>query len=196
MGIMNKNASEAGGSARTMRRILIIGGPGSGKSTLARNTGDILGLPVFHFDHIHWKPGWTPRPDEEKLPLIEQIIAGDAWVLEGNHSRSFEMRAARADTLIFLDMPRWLRMSRIIRRWIQHRGTTRPDLPENCRERLAPEFLRYSWNWNRVTRPRAVRLAEESRELLDVHILRSPADVRRFETFLRNKKQEAGSSAV
>ncbi|WEX07067.1 DNA topology modulation protein FlaR [Chelativorans sp. AA-79] len=179
-----QTTSTAGTVGAAMKRVLVIGGPGSGKSTLARRIGDALRLPVFHFDHIHWKSGWVPRPEDEKLPLIEEIIAGDAWVLEGNHSRSYAMRVARTDTLVFLDMPRRLRMTRLLRRWLRYRGTTRPDLPHGCNERLELEFLRYSWEWDRTTRPRALRLAEDSAGALDVHVLRSPAEVRRFETYL------------
>lgn len=45
-----------------MQRVMIIGQPASGKSTLARQMGDLTGLPVFHIDHIHWKPEWVARP--------------------------------------------------------------------------------------------------------------------------------------
>ncbi|MCT7373681.1 AAA family ATPase [Chelativorans salis] len=163
-----------------MKRIMIVGGPGSGKSTLARRLGEALDLPVFHFDHIHWKPGWTPRPDEEKQALVEEIIAGETWVLEGNHSRSYVLRMARAEMLVFLDLPRRLRMTRLLRRWLKYRGRTRPDLPEGCPEHLSLEFLRWSWNWDRAKRPTVLRLAEESADRLVIHILRSPAEVQQF----------------
>ncbi|WP_159587378.1 DNA topology modulation protein FlaR [Chelativorans xinjiangense] len=163
-----------------MQRVMIVGGPGSGKSTLARRLGEALGLPVFHFDHIHWKPGWTPRPEEEKLALVKEIVAGDAWVLEGDHSRSYALRIARAEMLVFLDMPRRLRMARLVRRRLEYHGRTRPDLPEGCPEQLSLEFLHWSWNWDRAQRPNVLRLAEESAAKLAVHILRSPGEAQRF----------------
>ena len=40
-------------------KIAILGHSGSGKSTLARALGDKYGLPVLHFDAIHFLPGWV-----------------------------------------------------------------------------------------------------------------------------------------
>lgn len=40
-----------------IERVMIVGGPGAGKLWLARDLGRISGLPVFHMDQIHWKPG-------------------------------------------------------------------------------------------------------------------------------------------
>jgi len=44
-----------------MQRVMIVGGPGSDKSTLAVMMGAITTLPVYHMDHIHWKPHWIER---------------------------------------------------------------------------------------------------------------------------------------
>lgn len=126
-----------------MQRIMIIGGPGSGKSTLARALGAHYGLPVFHMDReVHWLPGWQERPKAEKTPLVERIVAQDAWVFEGGHSETYALRAARADLLIWLDLPLALRLFRVFRRSLRDRGRTRVDLANNCPERLRmlPEF--------------------------------------------------------
>ncbi len=127
------------------KRIMIIGQPGSGKSTLARRLGEKLGLPVVHIDLIHWQPGWTERPTEEKSRLCKEVHQRDTWVFEGGHSRTWAERLERADTLIWLDFPLGIRAWRVIKRTLQHYGKSRPDLPDNCPERFNWEFTTWIW---------------------------------------------------
>ena len=144
---------------RATRRAMIVGGPGSGKSTLARRLGEITGLPVYHMDLIHWLPGWTERPREEKDAMARAVEAGERWIFEGGHSRTYDTRAARADAIVWLDLPVVLRLRRVVRRWAVYRGKTRPDLPPDCPEHLDPAFLRYIVSSNRRVRRRNAALA-------------------------------------
>lgn len=144
---------------------MIVGGSGSGKSTLARRLGDKLGLPVYHMDReVHWLPGWVERPKIEKAPLVEAIVALDAWVFEGGHSTTYDMRLARADKLIWTDAPLLLRLWRVTWRSVRDLGQTRPDLAENCPETLRnlPEFWRYLWVNRRKIDTRLEALFEQA----------------------------------
>ena len=175
-----------------MHRILILGCGGSGKSTLARQLGALLDLPVVHLDCLFWNPGWIPTPDERFVPLVAQAAAGDRWVMDGNYTRTLGPRLAVADTVIYLDVPRWLCMARIVRRTFvgelspHHRP--RMDLPPECRDCLDVEFVEWVWDYPDRARPKTMRMLEELRAAPDgprVIILRSPKDVRRFLTELR-----------
>jgi adenylate kinase family enzyme len=162
---------------------MIVGGPGSGKSTLAMRLGRKTGLPVHHMDHIHWMSGWVPRPTEEKDRLTEEIHARDAWILEGGHSRTYDSRAARADTLIWLDIPVWPRYWRVTRRNLLGLGTNRPDLPDGCPERLnreTVEFYRFIWRSRKSARARVMRLVASKHAGLTVHHLRSLREIDAF----------------
>jgi len=135
-----------------MKRVMIIGGSGSGKSTLARKIGGVTGLPVVHIDPMYWKPGWVQRAKEETRRLVLEASAQEAWVFDGNHHNTFEARIARADTLIWLDLPTGLRMWRVAARRWQYRGRARPDMTEGCFERLNLHFLFYwvgGYRWRR-----------------------------------------------
>lgn len=129
-----------------LKRIMIIGQPGSGKSTLARRLGEITDLPVVHIDHIHWQSGWIDRTKAEKDVLCAQVHAGDKWIFEGRHSRTWTERMERADMMIVLDLPLSLRAWRVFWRVIEYNGRTRPDLPEGCPERFNWEFTAWIWN--------------------------------------------------
>lgn len=103
-------------------RLCIIGPSNSGKSTLAAAIGRARGLPVVHLDQLHHLPNtdWTPRPAEEFIALHDQAIRGERWVMEGNYSRGFPQRFARATGLILLDTPTLTSLFRYVRRsWFE-----------------------------------------------------------------------------
>lgn len=124
-----------------MKRVMIIGGSGSGKSTLARMLGVITGLPVVHIDPMYWKPGWVQRTSGETHALVSDAALRDRWVFDGNHSCSIPDRMARADHFIFLYLPTYLRLWRVLKRTIVHWGRSRTDMAEGCPERFNWEFL-------------------------------------------------------
>jgi adenylate kinase family enzyme len=163
-------------------RIMIVGQPGSGKSTLARRLGQRTGLPVIHIDKIHWLPNWIERSPEEKTRLCNEAAAADRWIFEGGHSATWADRVARADMLIWLDRPVGLRLWRVVRRSLTGRGKTRPDLTEDCPERLRllPEFIAYIWKTRRSSRAQIARLAAASTKNCEVVHLISDQQVDNF----------------
>ncbi|RVV98094.1 AAA family ATPase [Mesobaculum littorinae] len=175
-----------------MKRVMIVGGPGSGKSTLARQLGEATGLPVVHIDKIHWKPGWIERSTEEKTRMCREVHARPEWIFEGGHSRTWNDRAARADTLIWLDLPVGLRLWRVLRRWLAWRGRTRPDLPALCPEKLDAEFLGFILRTRVPNRNRVAQLIAQNPHL-NVSHLRRPRDVR---TYLSGWTSEAPDAAI
>jgi adenylate kinase family enzyme len=147
-----------------MKRIAIIGSPGSGKSTLARKLGEISGLPVFHLDRLFWNPGWVQSPKPVWIALQSALVAQDSWIIDGNYGATLHIRAAAADTIIFLDFPRYLCLGRAVKRVWQYRGSIRPDMAPGCPEKIDREFLHYIWRFPVDERPQILsqlRLASE-----------------------------------
>jgi adenylate kinase family enzyme len=137
-----------------MERVAIVGCSGGGKSTLARAMGERLGLPVTHLDNLYWKPGWTESPLEEFRPKVEEVAAGARWVIEGNFTSASARRFARADTVVWIELPTPLCLWRAFRRMLLNFGRPRADLSPGCPERFDLPFYRYILNWNRLTRPK------------------------------------------
>jgi len=173
-----------------MKRIAIVGAPGSGKSTMALAIGERLSLPVFHMDHIHWKPGWVARDRTKKIVLARDVLAREQWVFEGGFSAIQSERVARAQMLIWLDLPLGLRVWRVAKRTIRWFGQVRPDMQEGCPEGLNPEmikFFRYIWDTRYSARAKiAASLVPLPENLVLVHLTR-PRDVREFLDNLRAK---------
>ena len=166
-----------------MQRVMIVGGSGSGKSTLARWLGAQTALPVHHMDHIHWMPQWQPRPRALRREMAMRVEAGEHWIFEGGFSTTYDNRAARADTLIWLDLPVSLRLWRASKRLVLHYGKSRPDMTEGCVEKIhgeTLEFYRWIWRTRRSHRRRLITLIE-AHPHLRVHHLRNVAAVRAFQ---------------
>lgn len=163
-----------------MQRVMIIGQPGSGKSTLARRLGDKTFLPVIHVDHIHWKSGWVERDQSEKRQMTLDVIEKPAWIFEGGHSATWPQRLARADTLIWLDLPLGLRARRVMWRTIRHFGRTRPDLPDGCPEHFNREFWLWIWRTRHVSRAKMQALYATAPADKTTYHFTSPAQVNTF----------------
>ena len=136
-----------------MHRVLIIGPCGAGKSTLAAKLAPKLGLPVYHMDKLNWKPGWVESYKNEIREKLASITAQDRWLIDGNYGGTLAPRLARADTIIYLDYPIRLCVTRLIKRIWTYRGRTRPDMTEGCPERFDLGFLFYLLQWNVGPRP-------------------------------------------
>ena len=89
------------------RIVGLLGPNGSGKSTLAVALGEKLGLPVVHLDQLWWKEGWRNVTREEFDSRLAMAMNMDGWIIDGNYSRTMEMRLAKCDTVIYLDFNRW-----------------------------------------------------------------------------------------
>ena len=108
-----------------MRKVIILGCPGSGKSTFAARLHGMTGLPLFHLDNIWWRPDRTHISREEFDAELAALLAMDAWILDGDYSRTYETRLKACDTVFFLDYS-WQECISGIRARV---GRQRPDIP-------------------------------------------------------------------
>jgi adenylate kinase family enzyme len=131
-----------------MNRVLIAGVSGAGKTTLARKIEARLGLPHHELDALHHGPGWVKRPEFESD--VDAFTAEPCWVTEEQyHPLLGDMLWQRADTLIWLDLPRSTVMWRVIRRSFRY-AITRKLLWNGNRERfrdwISPGHpIRWAW---------------------------------------------------
>lgn len=163
-----------------MRRVLILGSPGSGKSTLAKRLGAKLGLPVIHLDQEFWTPGWVSLSKEAFEARCRELVAREAWVMDGNYGSTFAVRLPAADTVVYLEVSRWICMWRAAKRVLLHRGRTRPDMPEGCPERFDWEFFQYIWTFPKRQTPKVLEGLRSLRPDQHAVTLRSLAEVEQW----------------
>jgi adenylate kinase family enzyme len=91
-----------------------------------------------------------------------------------------DLRLARCDTVIFLDMPRLRCLWRVIGRAARYAGRSRPDMPPGCRERISWEFVRWIWQYPKRRRGGILEKLAAIRGDKTVVILTTPVAVCEF----------------
>lgn len=163
-----------------MERVVVVGAGGAGKSTLARELAAVTGLPLYHLDVLFWRPNWEETPRDEWEQVQRGLVARDRWIIDGNYAASLDIRIPAGDTVVFLDLSRFLCTRRAAWRSLRRWGARRPDLADGCNERFDLEFLRWVWTFNKTTRPKVVDAITRHGDGKRIVWLRRPADVRRF----------------
>ena len=129
-------------------RIIVLGCPGSGKSTFARALAARTGLPLIHLDSVWWRADGSHISRDEFDRALAELLAGEKWIMDGDYSRTYEVRLRAADTVIFLDYPEDVCMAGIVGRV----GEERPDMPWT-ESTLDPELVAMVKNYARDNRP-------------------------------------------
>ena len=88
-----------------MKKVIVIGCPGSGKTTFAEKLNSCTGLPLFYLDAIWHKPDKTHSSREEYDERLDEILKTDQWIIDGNYSRTIEVRLNQCDTVFLFDLP-------------------------------------------------------------------------------------------
>lgn len=163
-----------------MQRIAIIGCCGAGKSTLANQLELKLGLPVIHLDTYYWQPGWIETSTEKWIAKQKLLVKKERWIIDGNYLSTMDIRLQAADTIIWLDFSRRLCLWRIWQRYLQYGGAVRPDMANNCVERLNWDFLLYVWNFSHTQRQSILSKIEPYQNGKQVIIFKQPQQVDNF----------------
>lgn len=163
-----------------MRRIVIIGPLGSGKSTLAVKLGRLLGITVHHLDWLYWGDTWTATPAAEWQALLDGIVAGESWVIDGNFTSSLQQRLDAADTVIYLDAPPITSSIRATKRRLLHRWYRAPGMAGGSRPMFNVQLFRWIWEFPGEHRPYLLRQLSDPSVADKTVILRTRRDVKCF----------------
>jgi adenylate kinase family enzyme len=172
---------QPGVASASVQRVLVVGSSGAGKSTLATELARRRQLPYTELDALFHGAGWVPRP--EFLDDVRALVAGGRWVTEWQYRDARSLLLSRADTLIWLDFPRWTVMHRVLRRSLRRALLHEPIFngnTEGFRAWLDPEHpIRWAWSTQPLVRGKVLAALEQRPDLTLVR-LSSPAQARRW----------------
>jgi adenylate kinase family enzyme len=135
-----------------VQRVSVVGNSGSGKSTVAARLAAQLGVPHVELDALFHQPGWNELPAPEFRRRVAAATEAEGWVIDGNYSAVRSLVWQRADTIVWLDLPRTVVLRRIVGRTLA-RALLRRTLWNGNRERwrnlttLDPEQSVIAWSW-------------------------------------------------
>lgn len=129
-----------------MKRILLVGNCGTGKSRLAQKLATKLNLPLIELDYYFHLPGWKEIDFDQFKDKVTEFCELPAWVMVGTFRRTLAQRCEVADTIIFLDFPRWLSLWGIFQRYIMS-FFKKTDCKPGYEATLTWAFLKHAWEW-------------------------------------------------
>jgi adenylate kinase family enzyme len=186
-----KQGDKQGGAllvSAPVRRVSVVGTSGSGKSTLGAALAARLGVDFIELDAVYHQADWEPLPSPEFRQRVAAATTSEGWVIDGGYSKVRDIVWARADTVVWLDLPRRTVMRRIVWRSFR-RAAGRVELWNGNRERwrnffaLDKEESVIAWAWQTYASRRErylAAMADPGNSHLRFVWLTSPGAVRRF----------------
>ncbi len=171
---------------RRVKRVVIVAtASGCGKTTFGRALASTLDVPFVELDAIHWQAGWTELDAAELRRRIVPLVERDAWVVDGSYRGKLgDLVLARADTVVWLDLPRRVWLPRLVWRTLR-RAILREELWNGNRESLRGAFAHADSLIRYALANEASRRHRYPRDLAAYRVarLRSPSEV---DAFLRS----------
>lgn len=163
-----------------MKKIILIGSGGAGKSTLASKLGKKLNIEVFHLDQLFWKPNWEMTDREYQIEIQNDLIMKPTWIIDGNYGGTLDLRIEAADTIIFLDRSRFVCIYQILKRVKKYNGSSRPDMQDDCPEKLDFDFLKWVWNFPKKQRVSIINMLENISSDKQIITLKNQKQIQEF----------------
>lgn len=163
-----------------MKRVAVVGSPGTGKTTFSLKLAAKTELPLLHLDRYYHDKNHNYENDREAwIKRVEELTDKSEWIIDGNYRSTFPLRFSRADTIVFLDYPRWRAIRGVYKRRFQYRDKLRSDMPEGWEEKVPLDFFMFVWRFNKKYRPDIINELE-SKHGKKVIVFRSPKDADRY----------------
>lgn len=129
-------------------KIIVLGPSGAGKSTFSRKISKIFNVPLYPLDNIFWNEKMEHISKDEFDQKLADIIKKEKWIIDGDYSRTYEIRMKNADTIFFLDYSLDVCLSGVEARI----GIKRDDCPF-VETQFDSDFKEWIINWFKETKP-------------------------------------------
>ena len=106
---------------------------------------------------VLYHKGVKPANKSVFLERLQNVVALDKLIIDGNYGSSIELRMKECDTVFFLDYPADICLKGIAER----KGKPRSDMPCPTPEDEDGEFVSFVKNFNQQTKPQITELVSK-----------------------------------
>ena len=142
-----------------MRRVAVVGSSGASESALARAIAESISVTVVDLEALQHDPDQRIASTPEFRAKVMTSIADaevdgstGGWVAAGNHRTVSDIVQRRADTIVWIDLPRTVAAGRLVHRSLR-RSLSRRRTQGGDPERFRDLFSRHAdenvllWSW-------------------------------------------------
>jgi adenylate kinase family enzyme len=170
-----------------LTRVVVQGTSGSGKTTLSKALAEVLGVNCLELDGLYQQANWSPLELDEFRTRVSSFVEQFGWVVDGNYSHVRDILWPLATTIVIIDLPKRVVMTRVIKRTllrILKRERLWNGNRESWRNALSRDPMRniILWSWNSHAKYHEL-VPNEARETAGperVVVLSSAREVQRF----------------
>lgn len=154
------------------QKVIIIGCLGAGKSTFARKLSEKTRLPLYHLDMLWHKPDRSTVSRSEFDERLKEIVSKNEWIIDGNYSRTLEMRMECCDTIFLLDCS----LEECLAGVESRIGKPREDMPWIETE-FDKEFRQWILDFPNNELPKVYELLDKYKDVKTIYVFHSRADI-------------------
>jgi len=112
--------------------------------------------------------------------MQQSLVKTGSWIIDGNYGSTIDIRLKASDTIIYLDINRFICLFRAVKRTVTQYGKHRADMGVGCNERFNLDFVRWIYGYSIKKNPEIIEKLSKLEPNVQVHILKSQSDVDMF----------------
>jgi adenylate kinase family enzyme len=102
------------------KKIIIAGLPGAGKTTISKVLSETFNLPIINTDSYCFDSNWKRKKREDIIDIIETLVSGEEWIIDGMYGDIAERFLRCADLVIYIRISLFTTLMNLIRRKLRH----------------------------------------------------------------------------
>lgn len=163
-----------------MNKILILGNSGSGKSTFGKQLSEKLNIDLLFLDVFVYDESWDNPNHKQMEDEVQKFLAKDKYIIDGNFLNYAKERFTDCDTIIFLDINRFICLKSVLDRKKEYIYKYRESRSDNVMERINFSYIKWVIFWFYIkSKPKIKKILKDNKDK-NIVILKSRKEMANY----------------